>query len=96
MIDLRILVFAGVLVALLSMSSAEGAEAVGNLSSLETEVLQEMNLARTQPKAYAAHLKELRRYFRGRSNRRSTSRSTRRSCAPAARRSGSMAGSRPA
>ena len=41
-------------------------EPVAYLSSLEKDVLQEMNLARTQPKAYAAFVEKLRpNYVRG-------------------------------
>jgi uncharacterized protein YkwD len=37
---------------------------------LEAEVLKEMNLARTAPRFYASHLKEIRKYFHGKELRR--------------------------
>lgn len=42
-----------------------GMATVAQGAPLERQVLEELNLARTAPKAYAAHLKEFRRRFRG-------------------------------
>lgn len=67
LLDIRILIFLGVIVALLIMSSADGAEATSPyLTDLEAGVVEEMNLARTQPDRYAKFLGERRRYYRGR------------------------------
>ncbi len=69
LLDIRILVFLGVIMALLLMSSADGAdvtESASYLSDLEAGVLREMNLARTQPRRYAEFLEERRQYYRGR------------------------------
>ncbi len=68
LLNIRILIFLGVIMALLLMSSADGAEvakAAPYLSDLETGVLLEMNLARTDPRQYAEFLEERRRYYRG-------------------------------
>jgi len=68
LLDIRVLIFLGVVMALLLMSSADGADATSPspyLSALEAEVVAEMNLARTQPRRYAEFLVERRRYYRG-------------------------------
>lgn len=47
-------------------SSNDGPPAASNfLSSTESEILAEMNLARTQPQAYAAHLEDFKNYYKG-------------------------------
>ena len=47
-------------------SSADSPPASGGfLSAAETEILAEMNLARTQPEQYAAHLEEFKKYYEG-------------------------------
>ena len=66
LLDIRILIFLGVIMALALMSSAEGAEATSYLSALEAGVLREMSLARTEPARYAEFLEERRQYYRGR------------------------------
>jgi len=48
------------------VSSTKGAAA----AALEQEVLREINLARTRPAEYAAHLEQLRPYFKGKEYRR--------------------------
>lgn len=55
---------AGVAVALLAGTTA--ATAQPDYRRLELEVIREHNLARTKPRDYAAHLRELRRYYDGR------------------------------
>ena len=52
---------------LLTMSSScfAGSAADAYLSPVEQEVLDELNLARTQPRRYAAFLAEMRQYFNG-------------------------------
>jgi len=69
LLDVRVLILLAVITALLLFSSTDGAEpdgAVSYLSTLEAGVLQEMNLARTQPATYAEFLEERRQYYRGR------------------------------
>ncbi|HYE14039.1 MAG TPA: hypothetical protein VD968_06320, partial [Pyrinomonadaceae bacterium] len=44
--------------------------AAASYSALEQEVIRELNLARTRPADYAAHLEELRALFSGRELRR--------------------------
>ncbi len=68
LLDIRILIFLGVIMALLLMSSADASganSAPPYLSVLEAGVLREMNLARTEPRRYAEFLEERRRYYRG-------------------------------
>lgn len=69
LLDIRALVLLGVIMmALLLMSSANGADASSAplyLSDLEAEVLREMNLARTQPRLYAQVLERRRQYYQG-------------------------------
>ncbi len=68
LLDIRVLIFLGVIMALVLMSSADSAEvnkSASYLSDLEAEILREMNLARTQPRRYAEFLEERRRHYRG-------------------------------
>ena len=46
-------------------------DAPGDLSTLEQQVLSELNLARTHPRQYASHLLELRKHFEDRNLHRS-------------------------
>ena len=68
LLDIRTLIFLGVILALALMSSTDAAdvtESASYLSDLEAGVLREMNLARTQPRRYAEFLEERRQYYRG-------------------------------
>ncbi len=67
LLDIRILMVLGVIMALVLMSSAEGADAIfPYLTDLEAEVVEEMNVARSEPGRYAQFLEERRQYYRGR------------------------------
>ncbi len=67
LLDIRVLIFLGVIMALVLMSSADGADATSPyLTDLESEVVEEMNLARSEPGRYAQFLEERRQYYRGR------------------------------
>ncbi|MBA3804645.1 MAG: CAP domain-containing protein [Acidobacteria bacterium] len=46
-----------------SVSSSVSLPTVDYLSPVESEIISEMNLARTQPKAYAAFLEETKKYY---------------------------------
>jgi len=68
LLDIRVLVPLSVIMALLLVSSADGADASSTplyLSDLEAEVLREMNLARAQPQLYAQVLERRRQYYQG-------------------------------
>ncbi len=53
------------LLAPVANSSDQPSTSTNFLSSAETEMLAEMNLARTQPQQYAAHLEEFKQYYQG-------------------------------
>ncbi len=68
LLDIRILIVLGVVMAMVVMSSADAAGANSTppyMSALEVGVLREMNLARTEPRRYAEFPEERRRYYRG-------------------------------
>jgi hypothetical protein len=68
LLKMRVLILFRTITALLLLSPADGADANSTppyLPALETEVLEEMNLARTKPARYAKFLEERLRYYRG-------------------------------
>ena len=58
-------VFAQAFVLVMFNSAFAGNAAEAYLSPAEREVLNELNLARTDPKQYAEFLSEMRQYFNG-------------------------------
>lgn len=62
------LLFTLILMSLVGVKEA-GSETI-DFRELEAEVLKETNLARTAPRLYASHLKEIRKYFHGKELRR--------------------------
>jgi len=54
-----------------TLQTGQGAESVGiDFRELEQEVVKELSTARTIPRSYASHLKNMRRYFYGKELRR--------------------------
>lgn len=45
--------------------ASQNVQGVGFLSQLETEIIAEMNLARTEPQKYAAFIEEFKKYYKG-------------------------------